>query len=173
MKYSIATVALVIAISLSSSAFAQFGSGTTAGFGPSGEATGTATYQGELGFAHSIADQKSGFVRSSAVGVSGRGEISYSRSLMQRQGIQTTGTNLQVLNSDRGSHLSGGQVTSPGSPTQIQVGGQSQMGPGGIRGGATVQGQGAFLKGNTFATTRQSPLRIKRPFISRTPIWKP
>ena len=169
MRLLISTLTLAFMLSLVGTSHAQFGSGTSAGFDPSGAAVGGANYQGDMGFAHSISDQQTGFVRSSAIGVSDNGEVSYSRSIAQRQGSQTNGDNLQIINSSQGSHFSGGQIKAVGPPSQFQVQGDSRFGSGGIRGGATSQARGRVVTGRAFAITN----RANRPIVPANPIWLP
>ena len=170
MKLTIASLTLLFAFSITGTSHAQFGSGTSAGLGPVGQTSGTASYVGETGFAHSLSDHQSGFVRSSAIGVSKIGEISYSRSIAQKQGAQTTGTNLQILNGSQGSHFSGGEIKAVGS-NQLQVQGQSSFGPAGVQGGATLQGNGGLIQGNSFAITNQPTPAFVPRIIGRKPFW--
>lgn len=171
MKQTIATLTLGLIVSLVGTSNAQLSSGTSAGFGSAGQAIGTATYQGDQGFAHSLSDQRSGFVRSSAVGVSKRGEISYSRSMARKNPIQASGSNLQILNGSQGSHYSSGEITTIGAPKHLKVQGHSQLDAGRVRGGATLLGTGGLINARTFSITNQPRFQPRFPGVK--PIWTP
>ena len=169
MRLTTSNLALVLALSFVGTSFAQFGSATSAGFEPNDQAVGTATYSGDSGFAHSLSDHEAGFVRSSAVGVSNAGEISYSRSIAQSQGDLATGSNLQVLNGSQGSHFSGGRIVTQGSTQGMQVQGRAYLSPSGVQGGAVLHGRAGVVQGRTFAITAPHRRSSKPRFASPRP----